>query len=57
MGAFKTTSSKLIRRAGLSGFQRQKYFYDHIIRDDADLARVWEYIDEQNHLSSYKFFS
>lgn len=44
VGAFKTTSSKLIRRAGLSEFQWQKSFYDHIIRNDADLARVREYI-------------
>ena len=24
----------------------QKSFYDHIIRDEADYLRVWEYIDE-----------
>ena len=44
IGAFKTTSSKLIHRAGLLEFQWQKSFYDHIIRNEQDLTRVREYI-------------
>ena len=44
MGAFKTTSSKFIHKSGLSEFQWQKSFHDHIIRDDEDLSRVREYI-------------
>ena len=43
-GAFKTTSSKLIHRTGLSEFLWQKSFYDHIIRNEQDLNRVREYI-------------
>jgi REP element-mobilizing transposase RayT len=44
IGAFKTTSSKLIHRTGLLEFQWQKSFYDHIIRNEQDLTRVREYI-------------
>lgn len=44
IGAFKTTSSKLIRQAGLTRFSWQKSFYDHIIRSKQDLKRIREYI-------------
>lgn len=44
MGAFKTTSSKLIHIAGNELFQWQKSYYDHIIRDGNDLYRIREYI-------------
>lgn len=43
MGAFKTTSSKLIHKSGLSQFQWQKSFHDHIIRGEG-LDRIREYI-------------
>ena len=42
--AFKTTSSKLIRKTWLKNFQRQKSFYDHIIRNEEDMNRIVEYI-------------
>jgi len=44
IGAFKTTSSKLIHHTGLLDFQWQKSFYDHIIRNENDLNRIREYI-------------
>jgi len=44
MGAFKTTSSKLIRKAGLSEFCWQKSFHDHIVRNEQDLNRIRKYI-------------
>lgn len=44
IGAFKTTSSKLIHSAGLAGFQWQKSYYDRIVRNDMDLERIREYI-------------
>ena len=44
IGAFKTTSSRLIHKSGLPQFQWQKSFYDHIIRNDHDLNRIREYI-------------
>jgi REP element-mobilizing transposase RayT len=44
VGAFKTTSSKLIHHAGLLEFRWQKSFYDQIIRDDWSLNRIREYI-------------
>ena len=44
IGAFKTTSSKRIREDGLACFKWQRSFYDHVIRDDEDLKRVREYI-------------
>lgn len=44
MGAFKTTSSKLIHNAGLYIFQWQKSFYEHIIWYDEELNDIREYI-------------
>ncbi|MBU3979223.1 transposase [Patescibacteria group bacterium] len=44
MGAFKTTSSKLIHRNGLPEFQWQRSFYDHIIHDEKSLEKIREYI-------------
>ncbi|MCK4745353.1 transposase [Candidatus Parcubacteria bacterium] len=44
IGAFKTTSSKLIHRHGLSEFQWQRNYYDHIIRDKKSLGKIREYI-------------
>jgi len=44
IGAFKTTSSKLIRQNGLPEFKWQKSFHDHIIRNDKSLHKIHEYI-------------
>ena len=44
IGAFKTTSSKLIHESGLSIFKWQKSFHDHIIRNDKSLDRMRKYI-------------
>ena len=44
IGAFKTTSSKLIHKTGLKYFQWQKSFYDHIIRDEFSLFKIQRYI-------------
>ena len=44
IGAFKTTSSKIIHQAGCSDFQWQKSFYDHIIRNEQSLTQIREYI-------------
>ena len=44
VGAFKTTSSKLIHKAGFTEFRWQKSFYDHIIRNETSLLRIREYI-------------
>lgn len=44
MNAFKTTSSKLIHRAGLTDFAWQRSFYDHIIHDETGLEKIREYI-------------
>ncbi len=44
MGAFKTTSSKLIHRSGFNEFAWQRSFHDHIIRDDFSFYRIREYI-------------
>jgi putative transposase len=40
VGAFKARVTRLVRRPIW-----QRSFYDHVIRDDADLARVREYIE------------
>ena len=42
--AFKTTSSKLIHRAGFPEFKWQRSFYDHIIRNEKALQKIREYI-------------
>ena len=44
IGAFKTTSSKLIHIAGNNKFKWQKSYYDVIIRDDESFCRISEYI-------------
>ncbi len=44
IGAFKTTSSKLIHQKGLSDFTWQRSFHDHIIRNDKSLNNIREYI-------------
>ncbi len=43
IGAFKTTSSKLIHQNGLSDFSWQRSFYDHIIRNDESLIKIRDY--------------
>ena len=44
MGAFKTTSSKLIHRAGYADFQWQRSFHDHIIREERAYFNISNYI-------------
>ena len=45
MGAFKTTSSKMIHQAGFVDFAWQRSFHDHIIRNEISYARINDYID------------
>jgi len=63
IGAFKTTSSKMIHQMGNNEFSWQKSFYDHIIRDEKDFYNIQEYIqnnpmqwewDEENILRMEK---
>lgn len=44
IGYYKQAASKEIRRSNLPSFAWQKSFYDHVIRDDADLNRIRDYI-------------
>jgi putative transposase len=45
MGSFKSAVTKRIHLSDGSGrFRWQRSYHDHIIRDDADLARIREYI-------------
>ncbi|MFA6551544.1 MAG: transposase [Patescibacteria group bacterium] len=44
VGAFKTTSSKLIHQIGLTQFRWQRSFYDHIIRNEKSLGQIRNYI-------------
>ena len=46
IGAFKTTSSKLIHQNGLSEFQWQQNYYDRIIRNEKELDKIRKYIFE-----------
>lgn len=44
IGAFKTTSSKLIHKTGCRDFHWQKSFHDHIIRNERSLNNIRQYI-------------
>ena len=44
IGAFKTTSSKLIHQTDLFDFAWQRSFHDHIIRDPESLEKIRLYI-------------
>ena len=44
IGAFKTTSSKLIHQNGYHDFFWQRSFYDHIIRTERSLDEIRKYI-------------
>jgi len=58
IGAFKTTSSKLIHRAGNEQFKWQKSYYDVIIRDNESLQRIREYIrDNPKHWAMDDYFN
>ena len=45
MGAFKTTSSKMIHQAGFIDFYWQRSFHDHIIRNEIAYEKISDYID------------
>ncbi|RXR21634.1 transposase [Flavobacterium stagni] len=45
IGAFKTTSSKLIHESGYLGFSWQRSFHDHIIRNEKAYRNISRYID------------
>lgn len=53
VGAFKTTSSKLIHEAGFLDFYWQRSFHDHIIRNDKAYQNISNYID----LNPQKWFN
>ena len=58
MGAFKTTSSKLIHEAGKIDFAWHRSFHDHIIRDEKSYLNIVNYI--QNNPNSWdkdKFYN
>lgn len=46
MGAYKTTSSKLIHEAGNDEFAWHRSFYDHIIRDEKSYFNIVSYIEK-----------
>ena len=45
VGAYKTTSSKLIHLSGFDNFSWQRSFHDHIIRNEKSYATISNYID------------
>ena len=46
IGAFKTTSSKLIHEYGFVNFKWQRSFHDHIIRNEKAYQNILHYIDK-----------
>ncbi len=57
VGAFKTTSSKMIHEAGFSSFAWHRSFHDHIIRSDKSYQIISDYIDQNpSKWQTDKFF-
>ncbi len=57
MGAFKTTSSKLIHQAGNDEFAWHRSFHDHIIRDEKSYLNIVNYIENNpNKWCKDKFY-
>lgn len=46
IGQFKSICTKRIHKMGFDHFQWQPRFYDHIIRNEADLRRIRNYIQK-----------
>src|SRR5690606_19346395 len=46
IGAFKTTSSKMIHNAGFLDFAWHRSFHDHIIRTETSYLNITNYIDD-----------
>jgi putative transposase len=44
IGSFKSAVSKLIHASGNDSFNWHRSYYDHIIRNENDLARIRKYI-------------
>jgi REP element-mobilizing transposase RayT len=44
IGAFKSPSTRLIRQLGIEGFAWQPRYYEHVVRNDASLNRIRQYI-------------
>lgn len=44
VGAFKTTSSKIIHQQCLSRFAWQRSFHDHIIRNEKEYYQIYKYV-------------
>jgi REP-associated tyrosine transposase len=42
---FKAVSTRLIRGAGDESFGWQRSFYEHVVRSDADVRRIREYVE------------
>ena len=57
MGAYKTTSSKLIHKADYEAFAWHRSFHDHIIRDEKSYWNIVNYIENNpNTWNKDKFF-
>ena len=57
MGAYKTTSSKLLHEAGFDNFSWHRSFHDHIIKDEKSYLNIMNYIENNpNNWYKDKFF-
>ena len=45
VGAYKSIVANGCQKAGWSGALWQRSYHEHVIRDEADLRAIWEYID------------
>jgi putative transposase len=58
MGAYKTTSSKLIHQANYEEFAWHRSFHDHIIRDEKSYLNIVNYIENNpDRWSKDKFYN
>ena len=60
VGAFKSVTTKAINQLMGTPGQKlwQRSFYDHVIRNEADYLRAWQYIDDNPaHWAEDEYFS
>ena len=60
VGAFKSVTTKAINQLMGTPGQKlwQRSFYDHVIRNEADYLRAWQYIDDNPaHWAEDEYYS
>ncbi|MEW5876113.1 MAG: transposase [Candidatus Zixiibacteriota bacterium] len=56
VGGFKSACTRLVGQAGLGPLVWQRRYYEHVIRNEADLARIRQYIRNNSLELTPEFF-